>query len=68
MYIFKKAYLNIKRNISRNILIPIIIIVIVAACTITLVIRESAEKIIKSYEDENKIEASINLNRESLMT
>jgi len=68
MYIFKNAYLNIKRNISRNILISIIIIVIAAACTITLAIRESAEKIIKSYEDENKIEATISLNRESLMT
>ena len=68
MYIFKNAYLNIKRNISRNILISIIIVVIAAACTITLAIRESAEKIIKSYEDENKIEATISLNRESLMT
>ena len=67
MYIIKNAYLNIKRNISRNILISIIIIVIAAACTVTLAIRESAEKIIKSYEEENKIEASITLNRESLM-
>ena len=67
MYIIKNALVNIKRNKGRNILIALIIIVIAAACTITLAIRESAEKIITSYEEQNKIEATISLDRESIM-
>ena len=67
MYIIKNALINIKRNKGRNILIALIIIVIAIACTVTLAIRESAEKIIKSYEEQNKIEATISLNRESIM-
>ena len=67
MYILKNALVNIKRNKGRNILIGIIIVVIAAACAITLAIRESAEKIIASYEEQNKIEATISLNRESMM-
>ena len=67
MYIIKNALVNIKRNKGRNILIGIIIIVIAAACAVTLAIRESAEKIIASYEEQNKIEATISLNRESMM-
>ena len=68
MYIFKNAWKNITRNKGRNILIGVIIVVIASACTITLAIRESAEKIIASYEEQNKIEATISLNRESMMT
>ena len=68
MYIFKNAWKNITRNKGRNILIGVIIVVIASACTITLAIRESAEKIINSYEEQNKIEATISLNRESMMT
>ncbi len=67
MYIIKNALVNIKRNIGRNILIALIIMVISAACAVTLAIRESAEKIITSYEEQNKIEATISLNRESIM-
>ena len=67
MYVLKNALVNIKRNKARNILIGIIIIVIAASCAVTLAIRESAEKIINSYEEQNKIEATISLNRESLM-
>ena len=67
MYIIKNALVNIKRNKGRNILIGVIIIVIAAACAITLAIRESAEKIIASYEEENKIEATISFDRESMM-
>ncbi len=67
MYILKNALLNIRRNKSRNILIGIIIIVIASACTITLAICESAEKIIKSYEEQNQIEATISLNRDNMM-
>ena len=67
MYIIKNALINIKRNKGRNILVGIIIMVIAAACAITLAIRESAEKIITSYEEQNKIEATITLDRESIM-
>ena len=67
MYIFKNAWKNITRNKGRNILIGVIIIVIAASCAVTLAIRESAEKIIASYEEQNKIEATISLNRESIM-
>lgn len=67
MYIIKNALVNIKRNKGRNILIGIIIMVIAAACAITLAIKSSAEKIIVSYEEQNKIEATISLNRESMM-
>lgn len=67
MYIIKNALVNIKRNKGRNILIALIIIVIAASCAITLAIRESAEKIISSYEEQNEIEATISLNRNSMM-
>ena len=67
MYIIKNALLNIRRNKGRNILIGVIIIVIAAACAITLAIRSSAEKIIASYEEQNKIEATISIDRESMM-
>lgn len=67
MYIIKNALVNIKRNKGRNILIGVIIIIIAAACAITLAIRESAEKIIASYEEQNKIEATISLDREAMM-
>ena len=56
MYIIKNALVNIKRNKGRNILIGLIIIVIAASCAVTLAIRESAEKIISSYEEQNKID------------
>ena len=67
MYIIKNALVNIKRNKGRNILIALIIIVIAASCAVTLAIRESAEKIISSYEEQNEIEATISINRESMM-
>ena len=67
MYIIKNALVNIKRNKGRNILIGVIIMVIAAACAITLAIRESANKIVTSYEEQNKIEATIILDRNGLM-
>ena len=67
MYIVKNALVNIKRNKGRNVLIGIIIIVIAAACAITLAIRESANKIVASYEEQNKIEATISIDREAMM-
>lgn len=68
MYIFKNAWRNIVRNKGRNILIGIIIIVIASACSVTLAIRESANDIVKSYQEKNKIEATIGMNRAALMS
>lgn len=67
MYIFKNALKNISRNKGRNILIGIIICVISASCAIGLSIRNSADKIVKSYNDKYELEVSISVNRESLM-
>ncbi len=67
MYIFKNAWKNITRNKGRNILIGIIVIVIAAASSITLAIRESANNIVSAYQEKNKIEATIGMNRNNLM-
>ncbi len=67
MYILKNALVSIKRSKGRNILIGIIVIVIAVSATITLAIRSSANNIIKAYEEKNPIEATITMNRRSLM-
>lgn len=67
MYIFKNAVTSIKRNKGRNILIGIILIVIAVSCTITLAIRSSANSIVTAYKEKNPIEATIEMNRETLM-
>ena len=67
MYIIKNAWKNITRNIGRNILMGIIIIVIASASSITLAIRESANDIVKAYMEKNNIEATIGMNRATLM-
>lgn len=67
MYIFKNAWKNITRNKGRNILIGIIVIVIASASSITLAIRESANDIVEAYQEKNKIEATIGMDRTSLM-
>lgn len=66
MYILKNAFINISRNKGRNILIAIVVIVIAAACSITLAIRNSADKIVTAYENKYPIEVSIGMNRETL--
>ena len=68
MYILKNAWRNIIRNKGRNILIGIIIIVISAACAVTLAIRQSANDIVDSYLATNKLEATIGMNRRSLVS
>lgn len=68
MYVFKNALTSISRNKGRNILIGIIIIVISAACAITLSIRNSADKIVTAYESKYNVEATIGMNRETLMS
>ena len=67
MYIFKNAFVNITRNKGRNILIAIIILVIAASCSITLSIRNSADKIVKAYEEKYDVEATISMDRKALM-
>ena len=67
MYIFKNAWKNIIRNKSRNILLGIIIVVIACACSITLAIRGSANKIVDAYSSQYNIEATIGTNRDALM-
>ena len=67
MYILKNALKSIIRSKGRNILIAIIIIVISSSCAITLSIRNSADKIVKSYEESYEVEASISMDRNYLM-
>lgn len=67
MYLFKQAWLSIKRNKGRNILVGLIIIVISVAATITLSIVNSANKIVKSYEEKYEVQASISMDRNTLM-
>lgn len=67
MYILKNAWISIVRNKSRNILIAIIITVISASCAITLAIRNSANKIVAAYENKYEVEATIGMDRRSLM-
>lgn len=66
MYIFKNALISIIRNRGRNLLIGIIIVVISCATSITLAIRNSASSLIKSYENQYEVEATIGINRESM--
>jgi putative ABC transport system permease protein len=67
MYILKNAVLSIRRNKGRNLLIGMIFIVIACASAVTLAIRNSANSLIKSYEDSYEITATIEMNRQSFM-
>lgn len=67
MYIFKNAFISITRNKGRNILIGIIILVIASAASVSLAIRNTANSLIKSYEDSYSIEATIGFNRQNMM-
>ncbi len=67
MYIFKNALTSIKRNKGRNILIAIIITVVAAASAVSLSIMNSADTIVKAYNQKNAIEATIEMNRDNVM-
>src|SRR5574344_2258106 len=67
MYIFKNAWLSIKRRKGRNLLIGIFILVISCASAITLAIKNSASNLIESYENQYKVEAPIGVDRSTLM-
>lgn len=66
MYIFKNSLISIIRNKGRNILIGVIILVISIACTVTLAIRNTADRLVKNYEQSNDIIASISFDRGQL--
>ena len=67
MFILKNAWISIKRNKGRNILIGIIILIIACACTITLAIKNTAMDLIDSYKNAYDKEVTINFNRENMM-
>lgn len=66
MYILKNSLVSIIRNKGRNILIGIIILVIACASTVTLAIRNTANNLVKNYEESHDIIATISFNREEL--
>lgn len=67
MYILKNSLLSILRNKGRNILIGLIILAIACSTTVTLAIRNTANNIVKSYEESNDLIATISFNRNQLM-
>ncbi len=67
MYIFKNALTSIVRNKGRNLLIGIIILVISCAISVTLAINNSSSSLIESYESKYETEATLGVNRESMM-
>ncbi len=67
MFILKNAWISIKRNKGRNILIGIIILIIACACTITLAIKNTAGDLIDSYKSAYDKEVTISFDRASLM-
>lgn len=66
MYILKNSIISIMRNKGRNILIGIIILVIACASTVTLAIRNTANTLVKNYEEAHDIIATISFNRQQL--
>ena len=66
MYILKNSFISIIRNKGRNILIGIIIFVIACSSTITLAIRNTASRLVKSYEEAHDIIASISFDRKEM--
>lgn len=66
MYILKNSLVSIIRNKGRNILIGIIIAVIAASSTVTLAIRNTANRIVKNYEESHDIIASISFDRKGI--
>ncbi len=67
MFILKNAWISIKRNKGRNILIGIIILIIACACTITLAIKNTAVDLIDSYKSAYDKEVTISFDRANMM-
>lgn len=66
MYILKNSLVSIIRNKGRNILIGIIILVIACSSTVTLAIRNTANRLVKNYEEAHDIIATISFERKGL--
>ncbi len=66
MYILKNSIISIIRNKGRNILIGIIILVIACSSTVTLAIRNTANRLVKNYEEAHDIIATISFDRKGL--
>lgn len=66
MYILKNSLISIFRNKGRNVLIGIIILVIACSSTVTLAIRNTADRLVKNYEESHDIIASISFNRQEM--
>ena len=66
MYILKNALKSITRTKVRNILIGIIITIIALSCCVALSIKNSAVKLIESYQNSYEVEATLSLNRDSM--
>ena len=66
MYILKNSLVSIIRNKGRNILIGIIILVIACSTTVTLAIRNTANNLVKDYEEAHDIVASISFDRKQV--
>ncbi len=66
MYILKNSLISIFRNKGRNILIGLIILSIACASTVTLAIRNTANTIVKSYEESHDLIATISFDRGQL--
>ena len=67
MYILKNSLISIFRNKGRNILIGLIILTIACSTTVTLAIRNTANNIVKSYEESNDLIATISFDRSKLI-
>ena len=66
MYILKNSIISIVRNKGRNILIGLIILTIACASTVTLAIRNTANRIVKNYEEAHDLIATISFDRGQL--
>lgn len=67
MYILKNSLVSIFRNKGRNILIGLIILTIACASTVTLAIKNTANSIVKSYEEAHDLIATLSFDRNQLM-
>lgn len=66
MYIFKNAWKSITRTKGRNILIGIIVVAIAASSCIALSIRNSASKLVDSYQESTDVTATLGMDREKM--
>lgn len=66
MYILKNVIKSITGNRTRNILILIVIVIISISCCVSLSVKNSANKLIESYNSSNEIIGKLTVNRENL--